>query len=131
MISILLLQFILCISFNVYVHVLAWHFTMCYACMYKSTLGLQIKTILSYPILYGYLARFRLHNNLLSLDPIFGPPLPPYTAIFLSKSNRFISGSEGRVQNESDRLDVFLHILVTDTACLERQANREKAINPI
>ncbi len=24
---------------------------MCYACMYKSTLGLQIKTILSYPIL--------------------------------------------------------------------------------
>ncbi len=24
---------------------------MCFACMYKSTLGLQIKTILSYPIL--------------------------------------------------------------------------------
>ena len=36
MTCILLLQFILCTSFNVYCHVLVWHFIMCYVCMQNS-----------------------------------------------------------------------------------------------
>ncbi len=65
MISILLLQFILCTSFNVYFHVLAWHrFTVCYACMYKST------NKLNYPILSYVLAFRKVAFKLTSLDAI-------------------------------------------------------------